>query len=66
MGCILVPLYKTGKEEMVSKFKSIHDIPIKDIDGKELNRLGEFTDNLKCIMVVNVASNWGFAKSIYS
>ncbi len=66
MGCILVPLYKTGKEEMVSKFKSIHDIPIKDIDGKELTRLGQFTDNLSCIMVVNVASNWGFAKSIYS
>ena len=52
-----MPLYKTGKEEMVSKFKSIHDIPIKDIDGKELSRLGEFTDNLSCIMVVNVASN---------
>jgi hypothetical protein len=56
MGCILVPLYKSGKEEMISKFKSIHDIPVKDIDGKALKRMGEFTEDLKCILVVNVAS----------
>ena len=66
MGCILVPLYRRGKEHLGSQFKSLHDIPVKDIDGKEFQKLGEITEGLKCIMVVNVASKWGFAKSIYS
>jgi glutathione peroxidase-family protein len=56
MGCILVPLYKTGKEDMVSKYKSLHDIPVRDIDGKALDRLGLYTDNIRAILVVNVAS----------
>ena len=56
MGCILVPLYKTGKEDMVSKYKSLHDIPVRDIDGKALDRLGHYTDNIRAILVVNVAS----------
>jgi hypothetical protein len=43
MGCILVPLYKRGKESLVSQYKSIHDIPVTDIDGVKLERLGEFT-----------------------
>ena len=61
-----MPLYKTGKEHLGSEFKSIHDIPVNDIDGNHIDRLGEITEGLKCIMVVNVASKWGFAKSIYS
>jgi hypothetical protein len=56
MGCILVPLYRRGKEHLGSQFKSLHDIPVKDIDGKEFQKLGEITEGLKCIMVVNVAS----------
>ena len=51
---------------MVSKYKTIHDIPVKDIDGKELKRMGEFTETFRCLLIVNVASKWGFAKSIYS
>jgi hypothetical protein len=56
MGCILVPLYRRGKEHLGSQFKSLHDIPVNDIDGNEFKRLGEITEGLKCIMVVNVAS----------
>jgi hypothetical protein len=37
MGCILVPLYRGGKDYLGSKFKTLHDIPqVKDIDGKEV------------------------------
>ena len=61
-----MPLYKRGKEHLGSQFKSIHEIPVNDIDGNHIERLGEITVGLKCIMVVNVASKWGFAKSIYS
>ena len=56
MGCILVPLYRNGKEHLGSQFKSLHDIPVSDIDGNLYERLGEVTEGLKCIMVVNVAS----------
>jgi hypothetical protein len=56
MGCILVPLYRRGKEQLGSQFQSIHDIPVKDIDGNEIERLGILTEGRKCIMVVNVAS----------
>jgi len=66
MGCVLVPLYKRGKEEISSSYKSLHDIPVTDIDDNKLERLGAVTEDKKCIMVVNVASKWGFAKSIYS
>jgi hypothetical protein len=56
MGCILVPLYKRGKEEISSSYKSLHDIPVTDIDDNKLERLGTVTEDKKCIMVVNVAS----------
>lgn len=56
MGCILVPLYRKGKEHLGSPFKSLHDIPVNDIDGNPFERLGQVTEGLKCIMVVNVAS----------
>ena len=56
MGCILVPLYKRGKESLGSQFKSLHEIPVTDIDGVQLNNLGLMTKGKKCLMVVNVAS----------
>jgi hypothetical protein len=56
MGCILVPLYRRGKEQLGSQFKSLHEIPVNDIDGNHFERLGLITEGLKCIMVVNVAS----------
>lgn len=56
MGCILVPLYRRSKEQLGSQYSSIHDIPVQDIDGNKLERLGIITEGRKCIMVVNVAS----------
>lgn len=56
MGCVLVPLYKRGKEALKTPYKSIHEIPATDIDGEHIERLGLLTEGKKCIMVVNVAS----------
>ena len=56
MGCILVPLYRNGKEHLETKWKSLHDIQVKDIDGNLCDPLGEISRDKKCIMVVNVAS----------
>lgn len=49
-------IFKTGKDKLMSKFTSLHDIPAIDIDGNEVKRLGDIIDGKKCIMVVNVAS----------
>jgi glutathione peroxidase-family protein len=41
---------------MDTNFKSIHEIPVLDIDGNKVEPLGVLTQHRKCIMVVNVAS----------
>ena len=47
-------------------FKSIHDISVKDIDGKQIKKLGDILKGKKLTMIVNVASRCGLTKSSYT
>ena len=49
-----------------STYKSIHDISVKDIDGKQIKKLGDILQGKKLIMIVNVASKCGLTKSSYT
>ena len=48
------------------KYKSLFDIPAISIDGTVYESLGDLLKNKKCIMVVNVASKWGYTKKHYT
>ena len=56
--------FKKKKEKLVCNSKSLFDIKATDIDGNEL-LLGDLAEGLKCIMVVNVASGWGYTDTHY-
>ena len=49
-------IFKNGKDKMTTKFSSLHEIPAVDIDGNQIERLGQLIDGKKAILVVNVAS----------
>ena len=49
-----------------TNYKSINDISVKDIDGKEIKKLGDVLNAKKVIMIVNVASRCGLTKRTYT
>lgn len=49
-----------------STYKSLHDIPAVDIDGKPIKKLGDILKGKKLILVVNVASKCGLTKKNYT
>ena len=56
--------FKTQKEKLIWTAKSLFDIRANDIDGKE-HLLGDLASGFKWVMVVNVASSWGFTNTHY-
>ena len=56
--------FKTKKERLTWDTNSLFDIRAKDIDGNE-QLLGDLASGFKWVMVVNVASSWGFTNTHY-
>lgn len=57
MGCIMECFYKKGADASLrTGFKSLHEIPVVDIDGKMIEKLGDILEGKRCILIVNVAS----------
>lgn len=57
MGGVAAKLiFKSGKDKFGTEYKSLHEIPVTDIDGNEYRRLGDLINGKKAILVVNVAS----------
>ena len=54
-----------GKEPIVSDYKSLWEIPVKDIDGNSYETLGELKPGVKALLIVNVASKWKLAEVNY-
>ena len=46
-----------GAETLSSSASSLFEIGARDIDGNEIERLGDICQGKKCILVVNVASS---------
>ena len=61
MGALI---FKNKKEKLATNVKSLFDISAVDIDGQE-HVLADLAKGYKCIMVVNVATNWGMTKTNY-
>jgi len=51
------------KKSIVSTVKNFFDLSAKNIDGQEV-QMSSYR-NMKCILVVNVASKWGLTKKNY-
>ena len=47
-------------------FKSLLDIPVTDIEGKQVKKLGDAVKGKRLILVVNVASKCGLTKKTYT
>ena len=56
--------FKTKKEKLVCTAQSLFEIRATDIDGTD-HLLADLATGCKCIMVVNVASEWGLTKTHY-
>jgi hypothetical protein len=57
MGALALKMVsKKGSEAVSTKYTSLWDIPTVDIDGNNIEKLGQFASGKKCVMVVNVAS----------
>lgn len=67
MGSVALKLVsKTGKDKLTSAYSSLHEIGAVDIDGNNIDRLGNILQGKRCIMVVNVASKWGLTDVQYT
>ena len=51
-------------DQLETKYNSLFEIPVTDIDGKEMN-LQTLASGKKCILVVNVASACGLTDANY-
>jgi hypothetical protein len=51
--------------EPFTPYKSLHEIPAIDIDGKQIKKLGDILKGKKLILVINVASKCGLTSSNY-
>eukprot|EP00347_Sterkiella_histriomuscorum_P015278 403357633 len=57
-GLVATLCYKKGRDqELSTPFKSLFDIPAVDINGNQIQKLGNILEYKSCILVVNVASN---------
>lgn len=48
-------IFKKGEDAISAKYKSVNDIPVKTIRGKE-GIVQDFVQNKKVYLIVNVAS----------
>ena len=56
-GAISRIIFKHGKDkQLTSAYQSLLDIPVIDIDGNPVPRLGNLLQGKRCILVVNLAS----------
>jgi len=57
---------KLPEGKAFASHKSIHDISVKDIDGKAIKKLGDILKDKKLTLIVNVASKCGLTKKSYT
>ena len=65
VGCSHTPIYELHSLDEATH-TSLLDIPVVDIDGNKYDKLGELVKGKKCIIVANVATNWGLARKNYT
>ena len=57
MGALLAKaIFKNGTEAVSTNYKSLFEIPAKDIDGVQFAALAEAVGNKRAVLVVNVAT----------
>lgn len=49
-------IFKSGKEEVFSPYKSCNEIPVTGLKGEKYENLGKLVDGKKAYLIVNVAS----------
>lgn len=56
---------KLQEGEAFFNHKSLLDIGVVDIDGKQIKKIGDLVKGKKLILIVNVASKCGLTKTNY-
>ena len=64
-GVIAKALFKNAQETVSTTAKSAWEIDAMSIDWEMINPLAKIVEGKKCVMIVNVAQNWGLAKKNY-
>ena len=67
MGAAILKMYsKTDKDKLApSDYKSVLDIPCKDLIGDNKEAIGAKCQGKKAILIVNVVTKWGLTNSNY-
>jgi len=68
MGALISSMTPKGQSDSLvpTKYTYLNDIRVRDITGREYNKLGELVPNSNVYLVVNVASNCDLAPKNYN